>query len=334
MSAAVATTDVYHFTKREIKSWGDFDAQNIKSRHKIGLSGKPIGFWYAYASSWRTALAGMSGAPANVARFKYKLPLHGFTEDPASDSPTMILRLSQANLKTFLQTFHKPEFFVDPKGLLKSLTEEYIMSGDSDLTLFMDHEAIMEYVKGKIGDPDMEDDDVDPDDLANHMMKFWNRKSAETLASIVGEIITKSLSNRDYAMFPVKYYKWHKFWENVSQKFAGVEFTEDVVYPRRGDRIFIEFDTGRADLPYATGLDVSWLRLLDVVSGCIFDPKIYFDERPPTNFKNDTRTPPRSRSRSRSRSPTRSSKGNGAGGSAAAGTARRGGTRKFRKNRK
>ncbi len=314
MSAAVATpTEAYHFSKREIVHWGNFTALNKTSRSKIGKTGKPVGFWYAYATTWANTISGMGSVAMNTLKFKYKFPLHGFTDDVSSTDSSLILRLSNSNLQAFLMAFHKPEFFVEPRKLLDQLMYEYLVNGESAINLLLDHETLVGFVKQQLGEGD-NDDEPEPEVMEKYLRNFWTPIPYDKCTEFANALINMSHQSADYSVVPIPYYKWNKFWENVSQRFAGVEFTQDLIYPRDADRIFIEFDTGRPDLPYAGGLDVSWLRLLDVVSGCIFDPATYFGDKTPPDFK-ETNT-------ATAGAATRTSS-----------TARRGGTRRFGKKR-
>ena len=268
MSTTQATPPAYHISKREIKSWGNFSEENTKSRTKIGSSGKPIGFWYAYDSSWSNA---HGPATHSVGEFKYRIPLGEFADDPYYPAPAKILRLNKDNFDDFLLAFHKTEFFKDPCSLLDSLVVEAAIKGDSALSLIIPEEMFEELKDKVLETMNANSDTVEifskgagKDECTSFLIKLINTWTESSLATDLSY---------------VRYYDWGAFWARVSENFAGVEFGADLIHPRQGGFIWSDIESEPVGgLSYK--LHVTWLRLLDVVSGCIFHPETYFTEKP------------------------------------------------------
>lgn len=204
---------------------------------------------------------------AGVGQHKYKLPLGEFTDDPYMPDLSAILRLDQSNFEDFLLAFHKPEYFYEPCEFLNMLVMEAVQHGDSALSLIIPEDLVLELVEKAVDDPDSTD--------------FCKVASKESAAGFVVALINAWAADPELRkdLSYLRYYNWGAFWKSVETKYAGVEFSADLVHPRDGEVIW----TGIESEPVgglAYKLHVSWLRLLDVVSGCIFHPETYFNKSP------------------------------------------------------
>jgi hypothetical protein len=272
MSAAVRPA--YHLSKRELKSWGDFGFGNEQSRAKVGAKGKPIGLWYAYDTTWANT---MTPQGFNVGKYKYLLPLGTFTTDPSTPDHSAILRLNEENFEEFLEKYHKKEYVTSPREKLANLIYQFhAFADDSILDVFSDSDELKERI---------EEVDYDPDEIvrqkilavptngANKNKIFVNGRalSEDEMAGIVQDMVDAA----DEPEEPFVMYTWPQFWKSVAEDFAGVEFEASLVKARNAPRNIRDLD--------GNSVEVSWLRLLDVVSGCIFNPETYFGgEQPPS----------------------------------------------------
>ena len=205
---------------------------------------------------------------SGVGEYKYRLPLREFTDDPYMPDPDAILSLSKSNFTDFLDAFHKPEFFSDPCQLIDSLVFEAANQGSSALSLVIPQENIDELVEKVLESTDDE------------FSLFKSSGQTEGCMNFAIQMINKWVVS-DEAKDPtyIRYYDWGAFWDGVAEKYAGVEFGADLIYPRKGEFLWTGIQSDPIGGQSFT-LHTNWLRLLDVVSGCIFHPETYFAEKP------------------------------------------------------
>lgn len=276
MSAAVAGVEAYHISKRPLTEWGEFGFGNEKSRGKIGSVGKPIGFWYAYDTAWANTLTRLGNT---VGAYKYKFMLREFTDDPLTPNPAAILRLSATNFDSFMEKYHDPKFASSPKRMLGMLIMEYFMDGDDRLIHELP-EDIQEQLEEYEGDYETitQEKILDAPESGKHKGKIFIGGEAISDED-AAELLQKILDKHNYGIknTPIVTYNWIGFWKAVSADFAGVEFAADLIASRNAPRNVRNYD--------GTTVEVSWLRLLDVVSGCIFNPETYFEGKKPSEFR-------------------------------------------------
>jgi hypothetical protein len=254
--------NVYHISKREIGSWGNFSPSNRKSRTKIGAEGKPIGFWYAHNTSWENIT---KSEKVDAGTYKYKFSVvYSFSVD--SPSPTSVLMLTADNFDAFLKKYHTKSFIVPPKKLIEKLIYQYFYEGDSALI-----PVLPEEVQEKLSE-------VEGDyEAGRKILKVMKNGNIIIDNKPVNDLAAKGMIDAikmvDESLIT---YDWPNFWNSVSRDFAGVEFDKSLIFPRKSPRIFKTVD---GDV-----IEVSWLRKLDIVSGCIFDPQTYL-HRSPSEFK-------------------------------------------------
>ena len=275
MSAATAGVEAYHISKRPLTAWGEFAAGNTKSRAKIGSAGKPIGFWYAYNTEWSNFLTRTGNTSGT---YKYRFVLREFTDDPSTPNPAAILKLSAANFDTFLEKYHDPKFVSSPKSMLAHFITQYFMSGDERLVEHL-AEDIQEQLEEYEGDFETITDEkiLAAPERGKHKGKIFIG-GEEVSDEEADELVQKILDKHNYGIKdePITTYNWIDFWKAVAADFAGVEFTADLIKPRTAPRNIRNIG--------GVTMEVSWLRLLDVVSGCIFDPETYFEGKKPSEF--------------------------------------------------
>lgn len=275
MSAAVAGSEAYHFSKRPLTEWGEFASGNVKSRTKIGNAGKPIGFWYAYNTTWSNTL---TSSGESVGAYKYRFLLREFTDDPSIPNPSAILRLSAANFDVFMEKYLDPKFVTSPKEKLATFIYEYFITGESPLI-----EVLPEETQEELEENEGDYETITSQKILNAPKKGKNKGkifiggkalSDEEAAALVQTV----LDSHNYGIKddPISMFDWIAFWKAIAVDFAGVEFTADLIVARNAPRnIRIYGDTR---------VEISWLRLLDVVSGCIFNPETYFEGKKPSEF--------------------------------------------------
>lgn len=131
MAAAASTNQkAYHYTDKPIANWDAINSSSIKSRYTIGKAGKPIGFWYAYGTTWKNLV----NSSKVTYKYAFNLPEDSFITISDKPDPSKILQLTTIDeLKEFLELTGVGSFMKTPEEIKGEHNyEAATMGGNSD----------------------------------------------------------------------------------------------------------------------------------------------------------------------------------------------------------
>jgi hypothetical protein len=247
-----------HITNERIKT-----LVNEPSREQIRTAiktDKPAGLWYAYNDEWKDHFYKVE---KDLWKYTLNIKEDNFTDNYTIPAPTKILRLNRDNFAKVIATYGK-DYVYSNRNILENLIYARERDGDEtlDFLLGMNENESEEYNKSKGKNieelieilEDLIDGGIDIDDIESDKIDLLIEKIKE--------------HNNDDEL-PYKQFNWGKFWKNLSDKFAGVDFAEDLLDKKEINNPIDSKST----------ISTDFLKLVGIRSGVIFKPLTFFAGR-------------------------------------------------------
>ena len=278
----------------------------------IGKKGKPIGFWYAYGNEWKDLYVKLNPKCDKVWNYEFQIPNDTFVQLISKNTikKNKILQLNKSNIFYFFKKYHKNKYIptqlnlfssllykrqADANNLIDILLKELIEFNGTEMTIECEDEdeeqenqlyIVFKGVKNILcdidNDPDLEYlDYLDEDDINFFidLVKDYYNYSKMQVQKTKQYLLKEKDPNRQQELLVLMnkfqelvndleedfiLYYWKEFWEGVSKDFIGVEFNPNIF-----NYTFLEINNELT-------LNISWLKYVEIKSGCLFKPKTFF----------------------------------------------------------